>query len=760
MDFSLVGDQRVLMKMDLLKIEGSQELDFPTDDSSSFFDRISARILNQKNNAKPAAGLNSPKTTEALLFLQNYEETRQGWFWSTDKAGNITYITESLAKAFDKSQKELLGTPFIQLFINPDDEARSSQRTLNFILAKQSSFNELQLKAAIEGSDRWWSVSGKPQLDNFDKFDGYRGNGRDITAQLRSEDETSKLVMFDSLTGLANRTSISKKLASTLDSFASQKRSCAVLLLDLDRFKQVNDTLGHLAGDELLKQVAKRLLNVVGNRGEVSRIGGDEFQIMLPDSEDRGELGELSGTIISHLSQPYSVDGSRCVVGVSIGIAISPFDGRTTEELINGADLALYAAKGSGRGRFHFFSKDLQQTAKDRRILEDDLRDAISNDKLFLAYQPIVNAKNDTVRGVEALMRWNHHERGPVSPAQFIPIAEEANLIKSLGEWAINRACLDAVKWPNNFRVAVNVSPIQFADGKLPGIVSKALKQSGLPPERLELEITESVFLEGSEKTDKMFADLKNIGVRLALDDFGTGYSSLSYLQTAPFDKIKIDQSFVRGATIPGSRNGAIITAIVALAEALGMETTAEGIEAMDELAWIRDLNVSHVQGFVYSMAVQADELLRLIENGQWIVKPNGPAKHRQNRISLYRKVRAIHENYCYSVMIRNISVTGALMEGLSDVPVGTKFVIDFGDGQLVLAVVRRSQKMQQGIEFEERLVSDGNGGLCTRRRVSPYLIAAAGMQIPNIPSDFYPKANVPPSGNSLPAFYTANDRI
>ena len=746
------------MKMDQISIETSQELGLSDNERQSFFDRISGRIFRQNRDMDVAAGMSSLRTTEALLLLQNYEETRQGWFWSTDKTGNITYITRTLAEVLNKSQEELLGTPFVELFAKPDDDV-PNQRTLPFMLAKQCRFDDLKLKAMVGDEDRWWSISGKPQTDKSGEFVGYRGNGKDITAQQRSEEESSRLAMFDSLTGLANRMSASKTLVSTLTAFKQQKRTCGILLVDLDRFKQVNDTMGHLAGDELLKQVAKRLLKAVGKRGEVCRIGGDEFQIMLPDMEDRGELGKLSDNIILSLSEPYTVDGTRCIIGASIGIAISPFDGMTSEGLLHSADLALYAAKGRGRGRFHFFSEDLQQSAKDRKILEDDLRDALSNDQLSLAYQPIVNAKNDVVRGVEALMRWNHPERGPISPAFFIPIAEEANLIKTLGTWALNRACQDAVKWPSKFIVAVNVSPIQFADEKLPEIVKKALKKSGLAAERLELEITESVFLEGSEKTEKMFADLKNIGVRLALDDFGTGYSSLSYLQTAPFDKIKIDQSFVRGATLPGSRNGAIISAIVALAEALDMETTAEGIEAMDELDWIRGLDVSHVQGFIYSKAVEAEELVRLVEKGEWIVTPNGPAKFRHDRISMYRKVRVIHENYCYSLMIRNLSETGALLEGLWDVPVGTEFVIDFGDGQLAVAVVRRSSKQQQGIEFEQRLVSDGNGGLCTSRRVSPYLIAEAGMQIPNVPSDFYPKPSYPAAVNDIPSFYTSKNK-
>jgi EAL domain-containing protein (putative c-di-GMP-specific phosphodiesterase class I) len=307
------------------------------------------------------------------------------------------------------------------------------------------------------------------------------------------------------------------------------------------------------------------------------------------------------------------------------------------------------------------------------------------------------------VTGVEALVRWNHRERGAISPAVFIPIAEEANLIWPLGEWVLRKACEDAARWPGEMRVAVNVSPIQFANpDPLPKIVANALAATGLAPDRLELEITESVFLADSAETGRMFKALKGLGVRLALDDFGTGYSSLGYLQSAPFDKIKIDQSFVRDATIPGSRNGAIIAAIVALAEALEMETTAEGIESLDQLDLVRKLNVSHVQGYVYSKAVPQAELLEHAEAGSWTIKPAGPARQRNDRFSLFRKVGAIHDNHRYGVVIRNLSATGAFIEGLLDVPVGTRFVIDFGEGQLVTATVRRSMRHQQGVEFEQ----------------------------------------------------------
>jgi diguanylate cyclase (GGDEF)-like protein len=720
------------------------------DNSPSFFNKLSSRLKSQN-----AVSLASLKTKEALLLLQNYEETRQGWFWSTDQSGSLTYLTESVAELLGKTSSELIGTAFVHLFGSAEGDA-SRQRTLPFILTKQSKFDDLPLKAASLDDERWWAVSGQPQFDQGGNFTGYRGSGTDITAQRRTDEDTSKLAKYDSLTGLLNRFRMSKILETTLAAFKQQQRPCAVMLIDLDRFKQVNDTLGHPAGDALLKQVAERLINVVGDREKIGRLGGDEFQVMLADTEDRGTLGDMATEIIRSLSQPYSVEGSRCIIGASIGIAISPFDGLSTDDLIRNADLALYAAKGNGRGRFRFYSSDLHQSAEDRRVLEEDMRDALAKGEMKLAYQPIVKAKSNIVSGFEALIRWHHPERGPISPALFIPIAEETNLIGGLGEWALRKACEDAAKWPGELRVAVNVSPIQFANESLPKIVISALAASGLPPDRLELEITEGVFLRESAETDNMFAALKKIGVRLALDDFGTGYSSLGYLQTAPFDKIKVDQSFVRGATEPGSRNGAIIAAIVALAEALDMETTAEGIESLDQLELIRSLNVSHVQGYVYSPAVYNDELHSRFDTGDWVIMPAGPAKQRNDRHSMYRKVRLIHDEHCYSVVVRNVSVTGALVEGLLDVPLGTKFVIDFGEGQLAVATVRRSSKERQGIEFEQRLVSDGNGGLCTSHRVSPYLIAAAGLSVPNVSAGYQSAQEKRPI--TLPAFNTASD--
>jgi diguanylate cyclase (GGDEF)-like protein len=664
---------------------------------------------------------------QALLLLRDYEQSGQGWFWSTDAQGGITYISDHVSEALGCLRTELMGKPFYSLFAVDREEGDDNSRTLPLILSATKSFSELPVRPASESSRVRWTITGRPQFEG-QTFVGYRGNGVDATERLRSQREADRLSMYDSLTGLSNRHRMGQRLVATLQAYSHSQRPCAIMMIDLDRFKQVNDTLGHPAGDELLKQVAQRIQQVCAKGVEIGRLGGDEFQVMLPDLEDRGKLGELAKRIIAIVSQPYTIAGSRCVIGASVGIAIAPFDGQTCEDLIRGADLALYAAKGGGRGQFRFYSSELHESAEKRRRLEEDLRDALLQDQISLSYQPLVSAKNDRVIGVEALMRWAHPEFGDVSPAIFIPIAEESNLILALGEWALREACSQVMSWPGELRVAVNVSPAQFANPNFLTSVAQAVAQSGIAPERLEIELTESIFVNDDETTDRTFAALKKLGVRLALDDFGTGYSSLGYLKKAPFDKIKIDKGFIRDVTIPGSRNPAIITSIVSLAKALDMVTTAEGIEARDELDLMRQLGVDQIQGYIYSAALKGDEVAEALATGAWVIEPMGPAKQRSERRTVLRKIGVIHDDHRYEVTMRNMSRTGAGIEGLIDIPVGTEFVCDFGEGQLVVARVRRSDGVSQGLEFEIPLVDDGAGGLCTRHRVAPYILAAMGM--------------------------------
>ena len=714
----------------------------------------------RSNSGQAAPALSSQEQQQALRLLRDYEASGLGWFWSTDCEGKITYISDCVAERMGCPRTELLGRAVQSLFVLERDEDDQHERTLPLILSARKTFADLQVRAALDRDEVWWSISGRPQFASNGDFIGYSGNGNDITATRQSQKDASRLAQYDSLTGLANRHRMGKRLHATLTAYQSAKRCCAILMIDLDRFKQVNDTLGHPAGDELLKQVAGRLLRVVTDKNcEIGRLGGDEFQIILPDIDDRGRLGEIALTIIAMVSQPYQIEGSRCVIGASVGIAIAPYDGINSEELVRSADLALYASKGGGRGQFRFYSSDLHSEAERRRQIEEDLRDALSSDQMRLVFQPIIDTKTNKVVTLETLSRWEHPELGDISPAIFIPIAEEANLIGALGNWALKQACMDAVQWPGNIKVAVNVSAAQFANAGFATLVAQALAHSGLPPERLELELTESIFLGDKAATEEMFNSLKLLGVRLALDDFGTGYSSLSYLQHAPFDKIKIDKSFIRGVTQEGNRNAAIIASIVSLAEALKMDTTAEGIEAHDELEAMRQLKVKQIQGFIYAAAVSNDDVCEALLSGEWVIEPDGPSKYRPERRTVLRKVGLIHEDHRYEAMMRNLSRVGCMVEGLVDVPIGTPFVVDFSEGQLAVAVVRRSAGAMQGLEFEQQLVDDGAGGLCTRHRVSPYVMAQAGMPLQALPTGQYPMQLMqqPGAGISLPRFGAAD---
>ena len=646
----------------------------------------------------------------SIDIMRDYEATGQGWFWETDRDGRITYISPEFAERYGFDHDALLGEVFTSVFeVDPDD--REAERTVKFHFTAQSAFNDLPVcnREAQEEDPVWWAVNGRPIFDGFENFCGFRGSGNDLTERRRSAERASRLALYDSLTGLANRHTLSQMLSKLLTHANPHKRNCTILMLDLDRFKHVNDTFGHPTGDALLTQVGQRLEKVIGELGVVGRIGGDEFQVVIPKACDEQCLEQLGGEIIHSISQPYSVDGKRLVIGVSLGIALAPEHGTSSERLIRSADLALYAAKDAGRGRYRLFSDDLHVAARERNQLEEELRSAIDTGDLRLHYQPVVDTATEQLAGFEALLRWNHPKHGWISPEKFVPVAEDAGLIPAIGEWALRKACADLARWPKSVRCAVNVSPLQFADPGLPGVIASAISRSGIEPSRLELEITESVFLSDEENTDATFAALKNVGVRLALDDFGTGYSSLGYLQNAPFDKIKIDQGFVRGATIEGSRNGAIIAAISSLASALGMDTTAEGVETLDELELVRMHGCSHIQGYIYSKPLSPEEADELLANGL-AMSASGPRAAREPRQAMLRRVVLQHGEHFYNGTVRNISSSGAMVEGLWNVPEGTEFRIALSERLAVDAKVRWCAENRMGVQFAQRLRRDQRG--------------------------------------------------
>jgi diguanylate cyclase (GGDEF)-like protein/PAS domain S-box-containing protein len=457
---------------------------------------------------------------------------------------------------------------------------------------------------------RWMQNVNQPLADG-----GWVSTIEDITEQRRSEERTVRLALYDPLTELPNRASFLEHLRRELDQCCEESK-VAVLFLDTDEFKMVNDTLGHPVGDELLKSMARNLQACLGIREFVARLGGDEFAVVATGIRDKKEVTALLDRIYDAIRRPHECGNHQLTIDSSIGIALAPTDGANCDEILQNADLAMYAAKSSGRKTYRFFEAGMETKAKERRLLEIDLRNAIADDQIEVYYQPIVDLQRNKIVGCEALARWKHPERGFVSPAEFIPIAEQSGLINPLGEYVLRKACMEAITWPDHVKLAVNVSPVQFKGGIFALKVVAALAGSGLAAHRLELEITEAVLIGDDDAALKVLHELRAIGVRVALDDFGTGYSSLGYLRRFPFDKIKIDRSFINSLMSDDGSSG-IVRAVVAMASAHKMATTAEGVETEEQRDMLRQLQCEEMQGFLFSAAKTASEIGRMLSPGR-----------------------------------------------------------------------------------------------------------------------------------------------
>ena len=436
----------------------------------------------------------------------------------------------------------------------------------------------------------------------------------EIANREESQARSQYLAYHDSLTGLGNRLLFKEQLEETLKDVSVTQHPLAVLFLDLDGFKAVNDTLGHSIGDLLLKSIATKLRDILQRTDRIARLGGDEFAILQLSVPQPGSAIALAEKIIQIVGQPCNIDGHDVTVGASVGIAVAHPGDMDTERFLKSADLAMYSAKSDGRGTYRMFDPEMDAIVQTRRILEREMRTALVQNGFKLFYQPLINLQTKKVTAFEALMRWQHPERGYVSPSEFIPIAEEMGLIVQLGEWGLRQACAEAMEWPEEICVSVNLSPLQFSKGNLVSTVMNALASSGLPASRLELEITESVLLEKSERNIAVLNQLRDLGVRISMDDFGTGYSSIGYLRSFPFDKIKIDQSFVRDLLVDeGSL--AIVRAIAGLGVSFGMTTTAEGVETEEQMRCLNLEGCIEAQGYLYSKPVPADEIVGLLES-------------------------------------------------------------------------------------------------------------------------------------------------
>jgi diguanylate cyclase (GGDEF)-like protein len=545
------------------------------------------------------------------LLLREFEESGADWLWETDAARRVVKASPRFAFACGLDPLAINGMPFLQVLAGPTWESGNFSAGLRLLAEKlkaRDSFRDLRLPVHVKSEERWWEIAASPRFDERGSFCGFRGVGSDVTEQRASADKINRMARFDTLTGLPNRLQVNETLVRAMAEAEKWGSRCGFMMIDLDRFKAVNDTLGHPIGDRLLSRVSERLSQLMGDSAMCGRLGGDEFAVVIRDARDAHAVEALAHRIIETLSHPYEVDQHTLHVGASVGLAIGPRDGRTAEMLIRSADLALYRAKDAGRGVYRAYEPQLHVQAEERRVLEMALRKAIENNEMYLAYQPVVDAGTGGLTGFEALLRWTHPKLGAISPAKFIPLAEEARLIGPIGEWVLRTACAEAAQWPSHIRVAVNASPDQLQN---PGFVSEvvsALAHSGLSPERLELEVTESVFMHEGLGATRTLERVLDLGVRLSLDDFGTGYSSLGYLSRTRFSSIKIDRSFVQAASKGVREAIAIIRAVVALAKSLEMATTAEGVETEAEHQMVQDLGCTKVQGYYFGRPLPVEE--------------------------------------------------------------------------------------------------------------------------------------------------------
>jgi diguanylate cyclase (GGDEF)-like protein len=447
------------------------------------------------------------------------------------------------------------------------------------------------------------SVASKPIADG-----GWLATHEDITERQRADEQIAHMARHDALTDLPNRIMLRERLQHELKR-VKRGECLAVLCLDLDQFKSVNDTLGHPIGDELLKLVADRLRGCTREPDTIARLGGDEFAIIMTQMKEPTDAANLSRRVRDSIIRPYQVDGHQIVTDISIGVSIAPIDGVESDVLLKNADMALYGAKADGRGTYRFFEADMNTRMKARRELEMDLRRALHNKEFELYYQPLVTLQTNEISAFEALLRWHHPTRGMISPVEFIPIAEETGLIIPLGEWVLKAACRETVNWPDHVKVAVNLSPSQLNNRNLVKVVMEALEESGMRATKLQLEITESVLMQNTFSTLATLHELRKLGVQIAMDDFGTGYSSLSYLRSFPFDKIKIDRSFIKDLA-NGAEPLAIVHAVAGLANCLNMISTAEGVETQQQLDTLQAIGCTEMQGYLFSQARPAKDVL------------------------------------------------------------------------------------------------------------------------------------------------------
>ena len=549
-------------------------------------------------------------SSEAKARFVDFAASTSDWLWEMDGGLRYSYLSHRYQEVTGLDPARVLGRTPMELL---SDDQEACTRLVADLDARRA-FRDFQYSdLGPDGKTRYCSISGQPIFDAAGGFKGYRGTGTDITERRAVEAALERLALNDPLTGLANRNLLHRRLQDALDLAQRLNRMVAIMFLDLDKFKDINDTYGHPAGDRLLVEIAKRLKQCLRRVDTVARLGGDEFALVVTNAESIDFINGLAARINRAITEPVSIDDKALATATSIGISLYPIDGADPDELIRKADLALYQAKEAGRGRFHLYDDTLHVAARQQRDLETALRDGLARNEFTLHYQPQLDIVTGCVVGVEALLRWHHPELGPVPPDRFIPIAESSGLIIPIGEWVLRVACAQNKAWQDaglpHFRVAVNISARQFKGDGLFTAVQAALKDSGLKPRWLELEITEGMVIDDVDQVIDKLRQLQQYGVKLAIDDFGTGYSSLVYLKRLPLHRLKVDQSFVRDL-ITDPDDAAIAEAVIGLAHTLNLKVIAEGIETAEQAAFLRARGCNEGQGYYFSRPLAADDFL------------------------------------------------------------------------------------------------------------------------------------------------------
>lgn len=537
-----------------------------------------------------------------------------------DKAGALDHVSPRLAGILGQTSAQLRGASFVDLFDKlldiSVDNARESLASLCQYLKDNQSFQSLLIPVFIEGKSYFWSISGKYLHSEHEQQIGWRGVGSDVTNAHLNQIEILRLANEDVLTGLANRHKFNVSLASF---FPLDKTviPCTLLLLDLDNFKSINDSMGHAAGDQVLQEVARRLKSSVSQQCLVARLGGDEFALFFNSEIPPIEAKKIACIVQTNLAQRLDINEHSIELRASIGISYAPQLANSANQLLNASDMALYTAKEQGRNRVCFFELHIAQQIQLRLELLKDMKEALQTNQFLLQYQPQIAYQDGTLSGFEALVRWDHPRRGMMPPNDFIGLAEESGLIIPLGQWVLEQACMDAMLWPDDIRVAVNISSVQFNHSNVLDMVTLALDKSGLNPNRLELELTESCLMQDTEAVINVLGKLKALGIRIALDDFGTGYSSFSYLRQIPLNKLKIDRSFVDGIEEENSNLLSITQTIIKLAQSLNLETTAEGIETSVQNEILQRLGCTYAQGYLFATPMKKAEVKNFML--QWV---------------------------------------------------------------------------------------------------------------------------------------------